>query len=174
MTYLLRDLDEEIHAAHVRLPEAQLVRHHRIYRCRCGAPLFFENSQCLACGSPLGYLPDDGSIAALDPGPAPGTWRAEGRPELLKSCANRQGADCNWMLFADSPKTYCIACRLNRTIPSLKVPDNARYWAAIERAKRRLVSQLIAMGLPVRSKLLDDPERGVMFDFLRSPPGGPA
>jgi hypothetical protein len=40
-------------------------------------------------------------------------------------------------------------------------------------AKRRLVSQLLSLGLPVKSKLNEDRERGVMFDFLRSPPGGP-
>src|SRR4030095_2036535 len=42
-----------------------------------------------------------------------------------------------------------------------------------EIAKRRLVSELLSFGLPVRSKVEEDPERGVMFDFLRSPPGGP-
>jgi hypothetical protein len=77
------------------------------------------------------------------------------------------------MTYAANPKTHCIACRLNRTIPDLEDQDNARYWRAIEGAKRRLVSQLIAMDLPVRSKVHDDPERGVMFDFLRSPPQGP-
>ena len=46
-------------------------------------------------------------------------------------------------------------------------------WSRIERAKRRLVSQLLALGLPVRSKVSEDPERGVMFDFLRAAPGMP-
>jgi hypothetical protein len=68
----------------------------------------------------------------------------------------------------------CIACRLNRTIPNLDDADNAGYWSRIEIAKRRLVAQLLAVGLPVKSKLDEDPERGLMFDFLRSPPGGPA
>src|SRR5262249_32771116 len=67
----------------------------------------------------------------------------------------------------------CVACRLNRTTPDLSDPDNVRYWAALEAAKRRLVSQLLAMGLPVRSKAREDPEHGVMFDFLRAPKGGP-
>jgi hypothetical protein len=154
--------------------DERLARHSRLYRCRCGNPVFFLNTQCLACGSQLGYLPDEGRIAALDRGAEAATWRAEGRTELLKACAHRESpAACNWMLFAANPKAHCIACRLNRTIPSLGDPDNARYWLAIEGAKRRLVSQLVAMGLPVRSKVEDDPEAGVMFDFLRSPPGGP-
>ena len=92
----------------------------------------------------------------------------------MKFCANRDSqAACNWMIYAHNPKTYCIACRLNRTIPSLDDADNARYWTKVEAAKRRLVSQLIALGLPVSSKVDEDPERGLMFDFLRSPPEGP-
>jgi len=57
-----------------------------------------------------------------------------------------------------------------RTFPT---PTNRRYWRAIENAKRRLVAQLLAVGLPVQSKVEEDPDRGVMFDFLRSPPEGP-
>src|SRR5262249_58344756 len=91
-----------------------------------------------------------------------------------KFCANRESAAaCNWLMLASNPKTLCIACRLNRTIPNLDDADNLVYWNKIEAAKRRLVSQLIALELPVRSKLGEDPEHGLMFDFLRSPPGGP-
>jgi len=98
----------------------------------------------------------------------------KGRDDVLKFCANRDSAAlCNWMVFAHNPQSFCIACRLNRTIPNLNDADNLSYWAKIETAKRRLVSQLIALGLPVRSKVTEDPERGLMFDFLRSPPNGP-
>jgi hypothetical protein len=173
MSDLLQSLGDRI--AIVReTPDARTPRHSRFYQCRCGNPVFFDNTQCLACQSQLGYLPDEGRVAALDPGPEPGTWRAEGRKELLKFCGNRASpAACNWMMYAANAKTHCVACRLNRTIPDLEDQDNARYWRAIEGAKRRLVSQLIAMGLPVRSKLHDDLQGGVMFDFLRSPPRGP-
>jgi hypothetical protein len=110
----------------------------------------------------------------LDAGPLPGIWDAgSGRPSQ-KYCANREmPARCNWMLAADDPNPLCIACRLNRTIPNLDDEDNARYWALIEVAKRRLVSQLLALGLPVKSKANEDEEHGLMFDFLRSPPQGP-
>ena len=154
--------------------DERVARHSRSYKCRCGNRLFFRNTLCLACDSQLGYLPDEGRLAALDPGPTPGTWGVEGRTDVLKFCANRDSlAVCNWMMFARNPSSYCIPCRLNRTIPNLDDADNARYWAKIEIAKRRLVSQLIALNLPVRSKVEEDPERGLMFDFLRSPPGGP-
>jgi len=68
----------------------------------------------------------------------------------------------------------CRSCRLNRTIPDLSDADNQRWWRGIEIAKRRLVSQLLGLSLPVRSKVTEDVERGLMFDFLRSLPGGPA
>jgi hypothetical protein len=173
MQDLLQSLAKRIEAQRKKRDE-RAERHSHAFRCRCGNDIFFDNTLCLACKSPLGLLPDTGKVVALDPGPTHGTWHVEGRKELLKSCANRDSqAVCNWMIYARNPNTYCIACRLNRTIPSLDDADNARYWKKVEAAKRRLVSQLIALGLPIRSKMEEDPERGLMFDFLRSPPQGP-
>jgi hypothetical protein len=147
----------------------------RAYKCRCGVAIFFRNTQCLNCQSQLGFLVDDLSLAALDPGPDPGTVRAQGSDRLFKYCGNRESpALCNWLLEAGDPLPLCIACRLNRTIPNLDDANNARFWAAIEIAKRRLVSQLLALGLPVKSKVEEDPDSGLMFDFLRSPAEGPA
>lgn len=147
----------------------------RSYKCRCGTAIFFRNTQCLSCSAQLGFLADSLSLAALDPGPEPGTVRAEGGNRPYKYCGNRESpALCNWLLAAGDPLSLCVACRLNRTIPNLDDADNARYWSAIEIAKRRCVSQLLALGLPVKSKVEEDAERGLMFDFLRSPAEGPA
>jgi hypothetical protein len=146
------------------------------HRCQCGRPIFFRNSQCLACGAPLGYEPDLAEVRALLPGPDAGTWRLAGEDAAspaFRRCANLDSpAGCNWLVPAEHPSSLCVSCRLNRTIPNLDDADNCRYWRSIENAKRRLVAQLLAVGLPVRSKVEDDPERGVMFDFLRSPPNG--
>jgi hypothetical protein len=173
MQDLLQTLGDRLEQARADT-RARARRMSRAYKCRCGNPVFFDNTQCLACSSQLGFLPDEGRVAALDPGPRPGTWTTPGRQEVLKFCANRHSpAACNWMMYADNPKDHCIACRLNRTVPDLDDADNRRYWTKIEGAKRRLVSQLVALGLPVRSKVHDDPQQGLMFDFLRSPPGGP-
>ena len=149
-------------------------RHSRTFLCRCGNHIFFRNSTCLSCQTPLGYVPGAAKLVPLDPGPQPGTWKAEGIEPLQKCCANRDlPAGCNWMAAADDPNPRCVVCRLNRTIPNLDDEDNARFWGLIEVAKRRLVSELLALGLPVKSKVDEDPERGMMFDFLRSPPEGP-
>jgi hypothetical protein len=77
------------------------------------------------------------------------------------------------LVSADEEEPLCISCRLNQTIPSLDDEVNARCWRLIEIAKRRLVAQLLGLGLPVKSKVSEDEEHGVMFDFLRSPPEGP-
>ena len=149
-------------------------RHARSYQCRCGNRIFFRNTLCLACRSQLGYLPDEGRMAALDPGASPDTWRVEGRDGVMKSCANRDSAAaCNWVMHSADSNAYCIACRLNRTIPNLDDVDNVRYWAKLEIAKRRMVSELLGFGLPLKSKVNEDPDHGLMFDFLRSPAGGP-
>jgi hypothetical protein len=149
-------------------------RHSRSYQCRCGNHIFFRNSLCLSCQAPLGYIPEDAALVPLEAGPRADTWRVDGREELFAFCANRAlAAGCNWLNGADDPNSLCIACRLNRTIPSLDDAENARLWALIERAKRRLVAELLALGLPLESKVDEDPARGLMFDFLRSPTDGP-
>ena len=147
------------------------------FSCRCGRPVYFRNSLCLGCQAPLGYEPGLQEVRALSPGPEEGTWTIDGDEEekaVWKRCGNFDSpAGCNWLVAADDEEPLCRSCRLNRTIPSLDDPDNCRWWRLIENAKRRLVAQLLNLGLPVVSKVSEDPERGVMFDLLRSPKEGP-
>lgn len=147
------------------------------FSCRCGRPVYFRNSLCLGCKAPLGFEPELQEVRALVPGEQPGTWTLDGEGEgatVWKLCGNFDSpAGCNWLVRADEVEPLCRSCRLNQTIPSLDNPDNALWWRKIENAKRRLVAQLINLGLPVQSKVSEDPERGVMFDFLRSPEKGP-
>ena len=150
-------------------------RHGHSYRCQCGRPVFFRNSQCLACGAALGYEPGIGEVRTLVPA-GEDRWTLAGAAEratVYRRCANFDSpAGCNWLIAADDPEPLCRSCRLNRTIPDLSDPENQRYWAEIETAKRRLVAQLLSLDLPVKSKV-EDPARGIAFDLLRSPPGGP-
>ena len=160
----------------------------RSYRCQCGSPIFFRNSECLTCGTPLGY---DGVLATLIPlmpGPTVNAW-VQWQPEppslaaqVYIRCRNlATPAACNWLVPTNAledgqtPQPLCQACGPNRTIPDLNdaaYPDNGVLWGRIELAKRRLFSSLLALGLPIAS-LTEDPVRGLAFDLLRSPDGGP-
>ncbi|HET9205007.1 MAG TPA: putative zinc-binding metallopeptidase [Burkholderiaceae bacterium] len=167
------------HLAHTwkpqRTPELR-----RKYRCRCGRAVFFRNSVCLACKTPLGFWTGTLRLHPLRDGPSPGSWLLHGSGSdtpPLRRCVNFDAVGCNWLLTDDESNAHqglCRACRLNRTIPDLADADNRRWWRSIEIAKRRLVSELLGLSLVVRSKVTEDAEHGLMFDFLRSPPGGPA
>ena len=146
------------------------------FRCRCGRPVFFRNSLCLGCQAPLGYEPELQQVRALTEETETGVWTVDGQEDGVKwkRCENLDSpAGCNWLTRADDEEPLCRACRLNRTIPDLGDLDNAQWWRKIENAKRRLVAQLLSLGLPVASKVSEDLERGFMFDFLRSPKEGP-
>ena len=53
------------------------------------------------------------------------------------------------------------------------MPENGVLWNRLEGAKRRLVSSLLALNLPVDSRVDQDTQRGLTFDFLSSPAEGP-
>jgi hypothetical protein len=116
-----------------------------------------------------------GDLKALEPGDVPETWRIAGddNDQIYRRCTNfHSAAGCNWLVPVEDPEERCLSCRLSRNVADLTDADNQRYWRTIEAGKRRLVSQLLALGLPVVSKD-KDPERGLAFDLLRSPEGGP-
>src|SRR5687767_2657929 len=97
----------------------------RAYRCRCGRPVFFRNSECLACHTPLGYLPGRLTLVPLQ---ADGdAWRVWGNTDdaRYRRCANLESASCNWMVDADDPTPHCLSCRLNHVIPDLSIAGNA-------------------------------------------------
>lgn len=137
-------------------------------RCVCGQPVFFDNSHCLACQSALGYLPDQAAVVTLAPAERLQTWRlaADETSPRYRRCANLDtAAMCNWLVPAESDHVFCLACRLSRTIPNLSEPGNELRWSKLEAAKRRMVAQLLALGLPVVPRS-ENPATGLAFDFL--------
>lgn len=139
----------------------------KLFTCtHCANRVFFENLSCEACGSMLGYVPDEKAMVAFSL-EADGAWlRLGAAGTACKPCINYQEEHvCNWMLPADSPHLHCASCRTTHTIPALSKPENRLYWAALEQAKRRLFYTLIDLGLPAPNKL-DDPENGLTFEFL--------
>ena len=156
----------------------------RAFSCRCGRPIFFRNSRCLACQRALGYDAPRRRLYAIEPVPdESGLWQESGADDgpRWRRCVNLDTASgCNWLIDASTPpdpedapvRGQCIACRLTRTLPDLSVADNATHWQRIALAQRRLVSTLVGLELPVQS-WYDDPEHGLAFDLLRALPGVP-
>lgn len=150
----------------------------RSYGCRCNRAIFFGNTHCLNCDTPLGYEPQLGKVFSLAPGPDTDTWQLagpyvpDGHYNLYHRCANKDTpARCNWLVQKEDRQPFCLSCRLNRTIPDLSNAVNGILWGKIEGAKRRVISALIALGLPITSRT-EDPQRGLAFDLLRSPENG--
>nr|WP_258196777.1 putative zinc-binding metallopeptidase [Pseudomonas japonica] len=138
------------------------------WHCRCGQAIFFGNSLCLNCEAPLGYLPVKNLVSALTPALSGGQWSLDAAPNgiTVRRCENfSTPAACNWLILTSDGHALCQACRLNRTIPDLSVPENPEYWFKVETAKRRLVAQLLNLGLPVIAKV-DNDEAGLAFDFI--------
>jgi hypothetical protein len=153
----------------------------RLFKCQnCGQVVYFDNTTCERCSSQLGFLPETMQISALKSAqPANGApqatespqqWTALVKPEtLFRFCDNAGHAACNWLIEANAPETLCAACRHNRTIPDLSVPENLTRWQKLEAAKHRLFYTLMRLRLPLVTRQ-EDPEHGLAFDFLADSP----
>ena len=105
------------------------------FSCRCGNPLFFENTHCLACESEVGWCPACCNIVALEPLDS-GGYRCthENCGTALMKCHNYAVENvCNRMVvMADGhADTLCDCCRYNDVIPDLSTPVTAsagRRW----------------------------------------------
>jgi hypothetical protein len=142
----------------------------KLFQCQnCGQPLYFENTRCERCGLSLGYLPKRETISALEQrggmdDPERQVWRALADMELYRHCANAAYDVCNWLIPAAASDSYCAACRHNRVIPDLSLPDNLPRWRALEVAKHRLFYTLFQLRLPVETQA-ENPA-GLAFQFL--------
>jgi hypothetical protein len=146
----------------------------KAFHCdHCGSLIFFESVSCVHCGHALGFVPAALDMSALVPEDN-GTWRplAKGASEgLYRNCINgTQHAVCNWLVPLDAGDTFCVSCRLNRTIPDLNFPGNQDRWHRLEKAKRRAVYTFLKLGLPLQGPD-GSREHGLRFEFLADAPG---
>ncbi|ABI56127.1 zinc-binding metallopeptidase family protein [Alkalilimnicola ehrlichii MLHE-1] len=143
----------------------------RRFQCQCGNHLYFDNTYCLNCHHQLGFLPDRLTVSALRQD-RDGLWTAlnpEAGQRRYRQCAHYEHSGvCNWMVPAEDPNPHCLACRLNHVIPDLSVPVNWQRWGKLEAAKRRLIYQLLHIGLPIHGRTPRDPS-GLAFAFLADP-----
>jgi hypothetical protein len=116
----------------------------RAFTCpTCGRLVFFDNSECLHCGTALAYDPGARSLQAL-----------HDRPR----CANARIAACNWV--APAPGLLCASCARTRTRPADGDLEGLAKLATAEGAKRRLLFELDELGLR--------PGEDLRFDLLSS------
>ena len=139
----------------------------RNFTCACGSTVYFENTSCLNCGRALGFVPEAGLLTSFDA--AAGANRVALHPRLSRRsyqyCRNQVESDtCNWMIPSEQPAGYCLSCNLNETIPNLDDPRRVQLWYEVEKAKRRTIFTLLALGLPINSKA--DGPRGLSFKIL--------
>ena len=106
----------------------------RGWRCgRCGQVVFLDSSQCLRCGAGLGFRPSTLAVEVLD------------GSEVL--CATGRTSGCTWIVEDDARR--CVACRQVTLVPPLDDPSTAARYRRAADDHRRLVVQLLELGLPV-------------------------
>ncbi len=121
----------------------------------CERLVTFESTTCLNCGSELGYDSSRRAMVSIGAG---------GSENPSRRCANAQLAACNWLVAAEGE--LCASCVLTRTRPNDADVRGLGGFAAAEAAKRRLLFELIDLGLPVEG--WNEREGGLAFDLLSS------
>lgn len=134
----------------------------KAFRCRvCDNQLFFENSRCVSCGTVLGFSREEREIVPLDDDAS--YTDADGT--VWHRCVNHELSACTWL--ARTAGEQCFSCDLTRTRPSDADLEGLSQFPVAEAAKRHLVVELDALGLPITTRL-EDPEGGLCFDLLSS------
>ncbi len=146
----------------------------RQFKCNCGNSVFFENTQCVACGSELGWCPACSSLRSITR-ESNGYYRCghESCGLVLSKCHNYAVEHvCNRCVVADPNSAtqqneelrLCDYCQFNDTIPDLSVADNREKWLRLEHGKRRLLYTLDLLRLPY-GEGREDEGFALSFDF---------
>jgi len=136
------------------------------FRCdQCGIMVFFENDHCTKCGEPLGFDPGLLEMASRK------KWESRtDSANPIRKCANYDNYNiCNWLVSDAQDNAYCVACRLNQTIPDLNVEGNQARWSRLELAKRRCLYIYMRLGLPIAPGK-DEKRLPLRFRFLADTP----
>jgi hypothetical protein len=125
---------------------------------------FLEMQECPHCGSSVGYHHPSLSFVS---GASEGTILDGTR---WVRCANWSW-QCNWLVSVDDGSGRCFACRLTRRRPESDDTIALEKLADTGVALRRLLVQLLDLGLPVVPYY--EREGGLAFDLLSSRSGEP-
>ena len=138
-----------------------------VFTCdNCGQLVFFDNDHCLRCRAPLGYADSKGSIVALSELEPGRLVELSEPPTIWQRCATAGVTGCNWLVPAGAD-SMCRSCILTRTRPADGDHEGMEEFVRAESAKRRLIFQLDALGLPITPR--DEATgTGLAFDLLSS------
>jgi hypothetical protein len=137
----------------------------KLFTCNnCNNTLYFENTLCLKCNNPVGFDSLSLSMLTMNRNPNNNTLTDTQNNKSYKYCYNKHEHTCNWIIPTENYANYCVACELNRTIPTLSEAQNRERWHKIELAKHRLIYSLLKLHLPLKRKLNSSVE-GLAFDF---------
>jgi hypothetical protein len=142
----------------------------RLFTCQsCKNTVYFHNSQCVACGTTLGFSPKAAEMVAIEPakeqyGSRP-LWTAVGAQDRFFQCANTQQGVCNWLIPERCDNEFCKSCRHNNLSPDLTVEGNLDRWRKVEQAKQHLFYSLVRWRLPAPTAA-DGVEEPLTFDLI--------
>jgi hypothetical protein len=144
----------------------------KVYTCtNCQNPLYFENSRCLKCSHPVGFDAVNLTMVTLTAGKGKSFSNTMNAGELYNYCRNAEQGVCNWLIPASPTPGFCIACALNRVIPTLDSDQNRHRWKNMEVAKHRLIYSLLRLHLPFKV-VREGKEEDIFFDFMADTPAG--
>ncbi|CUR55840.1 conserved hypothetical protein [metagenome] len=129
----------------------------RLLRCpACDDLILFESLSCSRCAQEVGYHLPSGRML-------PAGTSIDGRDWV--PCSNRTW-QCNWLLADGEATSQCVACRLTRARPDASDTMALEKLADVDVDKRRLLVQLVDLGLPVLP--WHEHDGGLAFDLLSS------
>jgi len=140
----------------------------RDFHCpNCGQRLAFENSECLSCGSKLGFSLDQMALLVIAKRNEDSDHAGAVAATEYQLCANLYVAECNWLVPVNLPGGLCESCSLTIERPNDADTVGLAEFARAEAAKRRLVAELHELKLPITGRD-QDPDDGLAFRLLSS------
>ena len=115
----------------------------------CGQHLAFENSVCLSCRHPLGFSLEDMALLVIASGEEsaqPGFVDADEVPAVRQYVSGRMQLARRDRTDPEVVHLVCAHPNPARTTPTLKA---LAAFAEAERAKRRLIAELVELKLPI-------------------------
>src|ERR1700676_142882 len=139
----------------------------RVHICDSWARLVFSNnSQCLRCHSPLGYVHQRRDVVALTEVASDHLVDMSSPVRAWQRCATQAVTGCNWLVPAGTG-ALCESCTLTRTRPADNDAEGMAELLHGEMAKRRLIFHLAELGLPIVPRD-EQARKGLAFDLLSS------